>query len=68
MLTCFPCLPCYRRQQCHTRLDHTASDRWLTRRETEGCFLLCEIYSASCQLKENDETQRDERSSFYLKK
>lgn len=61
MVIGFPCLQCYGWQQCHTCLDHTASDKWPTRRETEGCCFAhsdafsCEIHSASCELKENYE-------------
>ena len=63
MVAGFPWIQCYGRQQCHTRLDQTASDRCLHIRETEGhCFARLdafsgEIHSAS-QLKEIYEKQR----------
>ena len=72
MLAGFPCLQCYGRQQYHTRLDQTASDRWPTRRETEGrCFarsdaFSCEIHSASYEMKENYETQIDKWYTWYI--
>ena len=64
MFAGFPCFQCYGQQQCHTRLDQTASDRWPTRPETEGrCFarsgvFSCELQSASWELKGNDDTER----------
>ena len=51
-------------QQCHSLFDQTASDRWATHTETEQlCFghsdaFAGEVHSASCELKENCETQR----------
>ena len=65
MLVGFRCIQCYGRQQCHTVFDQTASDRWPTHTETEGCCFTHsdafsgEIQSASCEMKENYETQRD---------
>ena len=67
MLTGFPCIQCYDWQYCHTLFDQTSSDRWRTHTETEVCCFThsdafsSEIHSASCELKENYETQRDER-------
>lgn len=47
MLVGFTCIQCYGRQQCHTRLDQTVSDRWPTRRGTEGrCFARSDAFSA----------------------
>jgi hypothetical protein len=75
LLVGFACVQCYGRQQCRTRLDQTVSDRWPTRRETEGAlfrllggFLLWDQFAKEAECKENDETQRDERSIIVCKK
>ena len=58
MLTGFPSIQCYGRQQCHTLFDLTASDRWPTHTEIEGHSFThldafsSEIHSASSELKE----------------
>jgi hypothetical protein len=50
----------------------TASDRWATYTGKEGCCFVrsnvfsSEIHSAFCELKENDETQRNKRCVIYL--
>jgi predicted nucleic acid-binding Zn ribbon protein len=67
MLAGFPYIQCYGRQQCHSLSDQTDSDRYATHPETEGHCFVCsdalsgEIHSASCELKDIYETQRDER-------
>ena len=65
MLAGFPCLQRYGQQQCHSGLEQTSSDLWPTLRDRGVLFhseaFSCEIHSDYCELKENYETQRDER-------
>jgi hypothetical protein len=60
MLAGFPFIQYYGRQQCHPRLDQTASDRCPTRRETERCCF-ARLDAFFCELK-SYETQRDKIS------
>ena len=68
----FPCIQCYGRQQRHTLFAQTESDRYATQTDTWGrCFTRAdafssEIHSASCELKENDETQRQNINYFII--
>jgi hypothetical protein len=67
MLSGFPCIPCYGRQQYHTLSYQTASDRYAKNTATEGhCFVPLDAFSGetlsgSCKLKDSSEIQRDKR-------
>lgn len=71
MLAGFLCIQCYGRQQCHTLLDQSASNRWPTHTETEGHCFACsdastgEIHLASCELKENYERDREMKDFLF---